>query len=42
MAMTTVPGKHVDIKMWTRTDEVEAAAMAQLRSDTLTSPIRRP
>ena len=32
MAMTTVPGKHVDIKMWTRVDEVEPAAMQQLRN----------
>ncbi|AHI00235.1 RtcB family protein [Kutzneria viridogrisea] len=32
MAITTVPGKHVDIKMWTRAEDVEPQAMQQLRN----------
>lgn len=32
MAITTVPGRHVDIKMWTRVEDVEPVAMQQLRN----------
>jgi tRNA-splicing ligase RtcB len=31
MAIATVPGKRVDIRMWTRAEEVEPAAISQLR-----------
>ena len=32
MAATTVPGRNVDIRMWTRPDSVEPAAMQQLQN----------
>ncbi|MCA1655832.1 MAG: RtcB family protein [Pseudonocardiaceae bacterium] len=32
MAATTIPGRHVDIRMWTRPETVEDHAMRQLRN----------
>ncbi|MGW5050762.1 RtcB family protein [Actinokineospora sp. NPDC004072] len=32
MAATTIPGKHVDIRLWTRPESVEDQAMAQLHN----------
>ncbi len=32
MAATTIPGKHVDIRMWTRPETVEEQAMRQLQN----------
>jgi tRNA-splicing ligase RtcB (3'-phosphate/5'-hydroxy nucleic acid ligase) len=32
MAATTIPGRNVDIRMWTRPESVEPAAMDQLRN----------